>query len=280
MFKPQFGIPEIFESQAHGMLETIYEDIKFVLKVPIVNFVFRTLAYYETFLQLSWNQVRPNLLTRNLEFSASQLRYPKISFQPSEIKWNQMYSDETVQTIKKTLFIFNYVNPKLLVITTSWQEALGYRPINGGATNEGFIQPGVIPDLPKPELIHIPSASIRTKNLLSDIIDKKKSYDAASDYRALAYFPGFLTRAWPSIKEYIGTSEYTLLGEEIKNKARKLVHEKSPYPVTLSSEFLQTFYSPKEVAGIMGIISMFTTHISDLIIEGECLRRTIDGEPS
>ncbi|WP_078549421.1 halocarboxylic acid dehydrogenase DehI family protein [Litchfieldia alkalitelluris] len=275
MHNSQFGIPEIFDNQDTGKLATLYNDIKFVLKVPIVNFVFRTLAHYDQFLTLGWNQVRTNLLTQNMEDAAAQLRYPHLSFNAPQIKWNQFYPKETIDRIKGVLLVFNYVNPKLLLMTISWEEALGYRPITGGKKIEGFIQAGIFPGFPKPHMIDIPSADYSTKVVLKDIIDTKNSYDAASDYRALACFPGFLEKTWPSLKEVIKTEEYTLLGHELKENARKLVHELSPYPIRLTSEYLQTVYSPGEVAGIMGIISMFSNFIANLIIDGECFRRIV-----
>jgi hypothetical protein len=40
MVRSGYGVPEIFENEAVGRLSLIYEDIKYVLKVPIVNFIF------------------------------------------------------------------------------------------------------------------------------------------------------------------------------------------------------------------------------------------------
>ena len=43
-------VPEIFEQEAQGSLPHLNRDIQFVLKVPTVNFMFRTLGdYIETF---------------------------------------------------------------------------------------------------------------------------------------------------------------------------------------------------------------------------------------
>lgn len=75
-----YGIPEIFDQEASGPLKDLYSDIQYVLKVPVVNFIFRTLALYEPFLSLAWEQVRPNILTiegKTLRrFSPSPLSFP------------------------------------------------------------------------------------------------------------------------------------------------------------------------------------------------------------
>jgi hypothetical protein len=272
LVRTQFGIPEIFENEATGNINFLYQDIKFVLKVPVVNFVFRTLAYYDQFLRIGWSQVRANMLTINMEEAAKVLRYPTTSFKAPNIEWEKYYQKETIDTIRKIIFTFNYVNTKLLLITTAWEESLGYRPILGGKVNNGFIQPGIITDLPSFQLINIPVAPSSIQHLLMDIMNKKKGYDVASDYRALACFPTFLEITWTHMRNYIGTNDYTLLSKNIKENARKIVHQHMPYPVTITPEALYSFYSPRDIAGIMGIISMFSNFIADLVIDGQFFR--------
>jgi hypothetical protein len=277
MVRVRYGVPEIMESEATGQLKFLYEDIKYVLKVPIVNFIFRTLAHYDQFLQIGWSQVRPNMLTVNIEEAASKLRYPDTSFQAPQIDWRRYYSLETVEQIKGTIFTFNYVNTKLLLIATAWEESLGHRPILGGNENRGFIKPGILSGLPAIDLVNIPEASPDVQYLLMDIINTKKGYDAASDYRALAQFPEFMESSWASMKPHIGSDEYILLSHSIREKARSLVHEKMPYPVMITPEFLYSYYSPKDVSGIMGVVAMFSSFLSDLIIDGEYFRKCING---
>ncbi|WP_456279211.1 halocarboxylic acid dehydrogenase DehI family protein [Bacillus sp. AK128] len=275
MVRYRYGVPEIMESGATGNLKVLYEDIKYVLKVPIVNFIFRTLAYYDHFLQIGWSQVRGNMVTSNMEEAAASLRYPETSFQPPAVDWGIFYTLGTIGKIRGTIFTFNYVNTKLLLIATAWEEALSHRPILGGKANKGFLQPGVLPGLPSINLVNIPEASKDVQQLLIDIIKTKKGYDAASDYRALAQYPRFLEVAWPSMKPHIGSDEYILNSHSIREKARTLVHQQMPYPVTLTPEYLYSFYSPKDVAGIMGVVAMFSSFLSDLIIDGEYLRKCI-----
>jgi|GEM_PF-4261760 len=44
----RYGVPEVFEHEASGRVHLIYKDIKYVLKVPIVNFIFRTYQHQVT----------------------------------------------------------------------------------------------------------------------------------------------------------------------------------------------------------------------------------------
>ncbi|MFE8699384.1 halocarboxylic acid dehydrogenase DehI family protein [Cytobacillus sp. FJAT-54145] len=268
-----FGLPEIFKEEAKGDLKLVYEDIEYVLKVPIVNFIFRTLGHYEQFLQIGWRQIRPNMLTINIENAAEALRYPNTSFRAPTISWNRYYSKETLETIQKIIFTFNYVNTKLLIISTAWEESLGYRSIEGGKPINGLIQPGIISGLPPIKLVHIPQAPPLVQNLLIRIMKKKHAYDAASDYRALAVYPDFLDITWNHIESYIGSDEYVLAANKVKSKAIKMVHQQMPYPVSITPEFLYTMYTPREVAGIMGIISMFSSFIANLVVNGELFRK-------
>jgi hypothetical protein len=272
--KDQYGVPEIFEGEAHGLLAEVYCDIQFVLKVPIVNFMFRTLGLYKDFLALGWEQVRPNMLTVEMEQAANQLRYPAIGIQSPKVNWERYYDKSTIERIKKIIFTFNYVNPKLLLIASAWSESLGNRPIVGKGIAKGYIEPGIFPDLPQIDLVRIHNAKPPVKALLRDIIQKHHAFDAASDFRALAQYPEFLHSSWNYLRPYVGTDEYHLLETKLLGNARKQLCN-MPFPVTINRETIESMYSPAKIAGIMGIVSMFQQFLPGLIIDGEFFRRMI-----
>lgn len=269
-----YGVPEIFEDEARGRIDLLYNDIKFVLKVPIVNFIFRTLALYDEFLYIAWRDVRNNMLTINMETAAESLRYPNISVTPPYINWNDYYDQFTIETIRKVVFTFNYVNTKLLLIACTWAESLANRPIYGNTKVQGYITPGVIEGLPKIKLIDINKATISIKNLLIDIQTKHHAFDIASDYRALAYYPDFLGISWEYLKPYVCTEEYNMISSQLNKRAIKLVR-KMPFSVTVNRKVLEEIYCDKDIAGIMGIVSMFQNFLPSLIIDGEFFRQII-----
>jgi hypothetical protein len=272
--KDGYGIPEIFEDEAAGRLQLIYNDIQYVLKVPIVNFIFRTTALYEAFFVLGWNQVRPNLLTVNVERAAHQLRHPSLDIHIPKINWHKYYDAKTIETIQRIIYTFNYVNTKLLLIASAWSESLAHRTILGGNTVEGYIQPGVIPELPKIQLVHIPNAPKETRQLLLDIARVHQTYDVASDYRALANYPNFLAESWNYLREYVGTDEYNITTATLKSCAIDLAH-KMPFSVITNKHTLTPYYSESDIAGIMGVVAMFQNFLPGLIIDGEFFRRII-----
>ncbi|MFD2213068.1 halocarboxylic acid dehydrogenase DehI family protein [Metabacillus endolithicus] len=277
MKSDKYGVPEIFEENVKGNLSYLYQDIQYVLKVPIVNFIFRTTALYEAFLQLAWSQVRPSMLTSNMENAASEIRNPKLGVDMPTINWSNHYDQATIEKIKKIIFTFNYVNSKLLIIASAWSESLSNRTIHGGNQISGYIQPGILPGLPKINLIKIESAPKEVKGLLLDIAKTHHTYDVASDYRALGRYPVFLRKSWSHLKEYIGTDSYQLLSTQLKKQSINLAHQ-MPFPVTINRSLLSQCYSPKDIAGIMGVISMFQQFLPPLIIDGEFFRMMLTGK--
>lgn len=269
-----YGVPEIFESEETGVLSLVYADIKKVLKVPIVNFIFRTLALYDQFLTEAWKQVRPNMLTTNSDKMSAQLRYPKLPLQVPTIQWSSYYNRQTLEQIRQIIYVFNAVNPKLLIIVSAWSEALANRPNSGNAPVEGTTEPGIMTHQQKINLIHIPNAPLPVKQVLLDIAQKHHAYDVASDFRALAHYPQFLTVAWSYLKPYVGTDDYNMLTANLKSKAIQL-SKHLPYRVDISRDQLESLYSDKEIAGIMGLVSMFQNFIPGLIVDLEYFRKIL-----
>lgn len=269
-----YGVPEIFEYEAKGSLKAVYADIQNVLKVPIINFIFRTLAWYERFLTVGWKQVRSNMLTFEGKRAAEALRYPDLGVPVPKVDWFRYYEKSTLDRLQATVVTFNYVNPKLLLIASAWAESLGDRPNSGKSKVKGTIQPGILPDLPPIHLIQIPEAPPPIRSLLLDIAKKHHHYEASSDYRALAHYPQFLRLSWEYLSDYIGTEEYMSLRGKLLSRSIHLTKE-LPYPVTIDRSMLEEYYNPAEIAGIMGIVSMFQSVLPDLIIDGEFFRRIL-----
>lgn len=271
-----YGIPEVFESEAKGIVKETFDDIKVVLKVPVVNFVFRALAHYPDFLVLAWESVRANLLTVNMEQAAEHLRQINITAQVPVIDWGHYYDEATLNHIKKVVYVFRYVNPKLLLMLSSWSESLANRPIRGLTTYPQFIKPGIINGLPDIQLVHIPEAPEQVQNLLFNIAKGHRTFDVASDFRALAYYPKFLSTSWPSLKRYVKTAEYDLFSAQLKKQAIQIAHKQMPFSVDMDRGKLEQLYTPAEIAGIFGLVSLFHQFIPGLIIDSEFFWRILN----
>jgi hypothetical protein len=273
-YQDQFGVPERYEADVPEGLRLIYGDIQQVLKVPVVNFIFRSTAFYETFLAIGWSQVRPNLLTVTMEQAAQALRYPLLTVETPYFDWSKWYDPNTIERIKKIIYTFNYVNTKLLLIASAWAESLGSRSILGGTPVTGWIQPGIFPNLPAIRMMQVEEAPPEIRNLLLDIARRHQTYDVASDFRALAYYPQFLGESWHHLKPYVGSDEYNRLTAQLKSQSIEWVHHLS-FPVTINRALLTHYYSDQAIVGIMGTVSMFQNLLPGLIVDGEFLRRMI-----
>ncbi len=149
----------------------------------------------------------------------------------------EVYDLSTIEQIRRVVFTFNYVNPKLLLIASAWAESLGNRPVEGGKNDGGFLIPGVTPGLPDIRLVDMNYTTPYIQSLLMDIVKKHHAYDAASDYRSLANYPTFLAKSWENLKPYVGSDEYKLLGADLKKRSIELVHERMAFPVTIDTNF-------------------------------------------
>ncbi|MDP4090412.1 MAG: halocarboxylic acid dehydrogenase DehI family protein [Bacillota bacterium] len=270
-----YAVPEILDENISGSLKELYDDIKCVLKVPMVNFIFRTLALYESFLSLGWSQVRPNMLTENMEECSRTLGNPDMSAVVPKINWQHYYDTAQIMNIRKIVSTFNYANPKLLIIASAWAEALSERPVCGETTVKGELAPGIQPNLLEINLIEYCEAPLSIRGLYEDIARVHGSFDIASDFRALANFPSFLIESWKHLRPYVQSDEYEKLKSDIKKLSVKMSHS-MPFPVTVSRDNLKQMYNPKDIAGIMGIVSMFQNFLPGLIIDGEFLRRMLE----
>ena len=274
MLVDHYGIPEILEKEAFGPLKSLYDDIQYVLKVPVVNFIFRTLALYEPFLEMAWSEVRPNCLTIEGKRAADALRHPKLTLEVPTINWSSYYNKQSLDVIRGLVEVFSIVNPKLLLIASAWSEAFANRPNQGKDQIIGTINPGVPAHLPKMRLMEVSEAPPSTRRLMLDIAEKHQTLDVASDFRALAQYPQFLGISWSLLKPYVGSPEYTLINQQLKTQAIEFTKH-LPYPVTLNRDQLETLYSPREIAGIMCVVSQFQNFIPGLIIDVEYLRKLL-----
>ncbi len=161
----------------------------------------------------------------------------------------------------------------MLLIASAWTESLSYRSIKVKGHLEGYIAPGIITGLPEIKLVGIPQASLPVQKLLQDIAQKHQSYEASSDFRALAHYPEFLGTSWNYLRPYVGSNEYTLLKSKIKRKAIDIVHNDIPFPVYVVRNRLDPFMTPANLAGSIGLVSMFRDFLPDLIIDIEFIRR-------
>ena len=274
-------IPEILEGESRGRLRKLYHQIKTTMHLPVVPYLFRTLAFYPSFLQYAVETSRPNLLSHAFEEAASELR----AIPPPEVEVAPLPPYVTHRDLRgaaSLLPVFHYANAKELLIATAWYEALSGRPVAGNGTplNEGeFLPPGIPSVFPRPiPLVRVESASLHLQALLKQIVDAQRAFGPATQYRALAQYPTFITGAWHEIYPCLHESWYQEQRRHLLARAQVLAH-RLPYPLPLSPMRLRQVLSPREIASCIGLIAMFRDLLPNLILDIELMNGMIRQPP-
>jgi hypothetical protein len=67
-------LPEIMPDKADERISLVYQDIQQTLRVPFVNFIFRTLANYPDYFEPTWQRFAQIFKTKAFERVADELR--------------------------------------------------------------------------------------------------------------------------------------------------------------------------------------------------------------
>ncbi len=128
-------LSDVTEERAPGDVQAVYSDIQQRLRVPVVNFVFRTAANEPQWLRCAWQGVREAVSTPAFERAADALR-PEGTLPTDLDPAVAGAADDEARA---------YILPKLLLVTSAWSTALAGRGSNGSKPRrlEGSLPRGV-----------------------------------------------------------------------------------------------------------------------------------------
>jgi hypothetical protein len=109
---PQLG--EVMPDEASEGVRAVYEETRTHLRVPVVNFLFRSLANYPPYLSFAWNKIASHLLTPRFEEAADTLRARALVepiYKPTD--WTSLGDLKQIRAFTDTI---HYVLPKLLLV--------------------------------------------------------------------------------------------------------------------------------------------------------------------
>jgi len=268
-------LPEIPEEQTRGRLRNLYHTIEMTLHVPLVSDVFRVLAHFPGFLHYAFEASRSNLLSVHFEQASDELRAIPLPDPPLP-KLPVYVTRFDLRSAARVLPVFHYANAKLLLLVTAWHEALSARPIHGHSEEGMYVPPGIPAYFPEQvPLLRLELASKSMQALLKQINDTHGSSAPASDYRALAFYPTFLTGAWRGLQPHVGSTWYRETCHQLMSDAQQLAHQ-LPYRIPLSPDRLQKVISPREIAACTGIITMYRHLLPKLMIEVDLMTRMLE----
>ncbi|MBA2447385.1 MAG: hypothetical protein H0V51_05095 [Chloroflexi bacterium] len=277
--------PEVAEAEARDEIARIYEEIRQALRSPNVNLVYRLLASYPPYLAAAWEQVRPNLASRYVEREAERLRaLGPLDIGSSGASFRRDLAalglpDDELGRIRATIDLFNYANPKNLIVVTALHLALDGRPIPGSGDPEAGRR---VPEGPLPavevRLLDARSASPEARAVLDEILAAHDTAGAMpSVYRALAGWPAFLRLTWETLRPLVA-------GAEIAKRVRRLIDEAErsalglPHPLSLSRAEAEPLIGPNGTAAVGAVLQRFRTGmIPPMIVEIHTLKALLDG---
>jgi hypothetical protein len=266
----------IDEHEADGEVDRIYHEIRQTMRVTGVNLAFRMWAGHERFLPLLWNSVGPNVETLAFERSADRLRDDAARSADQigrlDVASRVRLGESQSFQLSAAIDLYNYVNPKLLLLTSAVRLVLDGEPI--GATRRDWngglerVELGAPPTMPPMEMVSEDPDDRRLRDLLDDIKKTLAIPYSPSDYRTLALWPDYLSAAWERLKPVLKRERYIGVCESLIDASRSLARA-LPHPVPLTRT--RVAEAGADVDEIVRITNMAERILPQLMINMELL---------
>jgi len=287
---PILKFPEVDQADVSGELAKIYDDIEFTLRAPWVPFAIRVMSLFPAFVPAAWRMLKPQISTVYAEKGADLVR--EASIVPGPLPPDPRpklraagVSDEEISKIGRALDSLNYGNPKGLILITAWNEAWNERAAGGRANSlsaaAAWQLPGGLPDgVEQLRLIDPGRATPDVQELLRQAKDLFLYHAPASDYRVLAAWPDVLRIVVEDILSPVAlTAEYEETARRIRAIARKHVAGFADVGGVSRGQMSHSLSGP-EIAGLTGVLFMYTRFIADVTIAMIRVKQAFDGAAS
>jgi hypothetical protein len=202
-------VPAITEAAATGETAVIFNDIRRVLGVDVVNLIWRHLATISGALPWAWATLRPLYLDGTIGAEAaalrSELKLPKdlVPF-PPDLLAGAGLSEEAISTIRLILAAYDRTNARALVALSallSWldKEAPAPSGVSAPAGRDVREPEPRIALPPLPTLGELPPATAKLVLTLNCLGTRRRDPILATMYRHMAYWPTYLALIWTVI---------------------------------------------------------------------------------
>ncbi|MDP8971769.1 MAG: halocarboxylic acid dehydrogenase DehI family protein [Actinomycetota bacterium] len=269
---PQLG--EVMPDEAGEEVRAVYEETRTHLRVPLVNFLFRSLANYPPYLSFAWNKIAPHLLASSFEEAADALRSQALMEPTSDsTDWASLGDLSQIRAFTDTI---HYVLPKLLLVSSAFDEGLGGETgTNEGPQEAAEIQPGVAEGTTRLQMVGPDEATEETEEVFEGIRERHGHPDVASYYRGIARWPEFLKVAWERISPLVNTTPYEERKHELLEAARSSVLK---LPLPSRREVLERGIGEEQIEELRAILSVFRFRLnSDMLLDVSLIKALLDG---
>lgn len=266
------------EHCADAELEAVYRDLKTTFGVPWVGVITQAVAHYRPFFVEAWQQFQPSAASHYFESRCDAIRLCALeevqnAFEvpPHDAQLRSFgYSDMEIADIRAVLDIFDYGNPKYLVLATAIQQSLCNDRRLGSKTvcslRDRMPRPSIRQTGPIPVMVEEHHALGGLGSVYDDIKATLRLPFVNSDYKAMARWPRYLALAWGGLRSEIDSDAYQLIRQRLHAQALSVV-EDLPYPFYVPKvRAIEVGLSDADACELMQVISLFQWLLPGLIL--------------
>lgn len=259
-------------------LAPVYRDLKATLGVPWVGVITQAVAHYRPFFVEAWRQFQPSARSHYFESRCDAIRLTAweqvgaaFDVEPRSGSLRRLgYSEYELAQIRATLDVFDYGNPKYLVLATAIQQSLCHgRRLGGGPARDrrdGMPRAPIYQIDPIPVMVEEHHALGGLKAVYEDIKTTLRLPFVNSDYKAMGRWPSYLALAWGDLKPSIDSDSYTRIRETIHEQALAAA-EGLPHAYLVDrARAIAVGLSEEQADELMQVISLFQWLLSGLIL--------------
>ena len=259
-------IPAVVESDATGEVKNIFDDIKNVTGVDVVNLVWRRLAITQNALPYLWDVLRPAYESGFISHQAvefqNQLVIPKLPKFKDEILFASGIDNLGKMTINNILASYNRTNATNLIalqaalINLNGGENVALEPIQKKLAGDNL--------LPMPRLPALSDLNPKIISLVEELnsFGEEDGTIIASMYRHLAYWPNYLALIKIALEPIASSGELKSAIEKSREQSAKKAISLSkilaPFPLSTSFSCINE---------IKSVLELFTRHpLSKMVV--------------
>ena len=268
---PRLG--EVMPKDASEEIDAVYEGVRTRLRVPFVNFFFRVLANYPSYLSFAWREIEPHLLTSRFEVASDSLRSRALLEPiPEGADWGSLGDLEQIRGFTDSI---HYVLPKLLLVVSAFDEGLGGERGAADGQPVSAVRPGVAEETMSLQMVATGEATDRLEGIFQEIRERHGHPDVASYYRGIAQWPDFFEAVWERLDSLAHTVPYEERKRDLLEEARSTVLE---LPLPNRDEILELDVDEEQIGEIRAILALFRFRlISDMFLDVSLIKAMLDG---
>lgn len=272
-----YPLPEIKEDKADGHIAALYNDIRAVIGVPIVNLIFRYMATVPGCLEWTWETLRPLYISGYIPDAADVLTADVLPGQSADLSGpisKAALTPDDIIAIDRVLNSYGRANPMNAVGLQVINLALDHEPQSESVgyalslTDDDLLSPSGLADLLP--MIDPSTAPERVHNALQRLARQVHGGDTDVIPSLFRHFG-----AWPVFLEQLESALAPVLSDGIESAAMRMLEESKDHAHTLYMNLTLPETQPdgSTVAALKKLIGQFPANICRMTVLATLLKR-------